>query len=263
VLIDDKSSVIGIVGGLGPQAGIDLANKIIKQTNAFIDQDHISLILMSLPSYVADRTDYLQGRISINPGLAIADIVKSLEDVGAGVIGIPCNTVHANPIWRIVLQDIDRRESKVKLVNMIVETVAYIESNWPEVRNVGVLGTNGAVESRVYSECLISKDMCAILPDYHTQNNVVHPSIVGKKYGIKANPDIPSDRARNNLLHAASELVAKGAELIVSGCTEIPLVIKEDMIDNVHIIDPTLVLARSLIRSTSPEKLCESFNNSC
>ena len=171
--------------------------------------------------------------------------------------------MHANPIWKIILQDIDRRESKVKLVNMIVETVAYIKSNCPEVTNVGVLGTNGAVESRVYSECLMSQDMCAVLPDYHTQNNVVHPSIVDKEYGIKANPDIHSDRARNDLLYAASELVTKGAELIVSGCTEIPLVIKEDMIDNIHIVDPTLILARSLIRYTSPEKLCESFNNSC
>ncbi len=58
-MIYDKSSVIGIVGGLGPQAGIDLANKRIKQTHAFMDQDHISLIFMSLWSYVVDRTDYL------------------------------------------------------------------------------------------------------------------------------------------------------------------------------------------------------------
>ena len=66
---NNSNPIIGIVGGLGPQAGVDLANKIMDQTISNSDQGHISVVLLSMPSNVVDRTQFLLGKVSDNPGV--------------------------------------------------------------------------------------------------------------------------------------------------------------------------------------------------
>ena len=65
--------LLGILGGMGPQAGLDLAQKLIAATRADNDQDHVPFVLFSLPGSVADRTAYLLGVSGTNPAYAIAD----------------------------------------------------------------------------------------------------------------------------------------------------------------------------------------------
>ena len=98
------SKVIGIIGGMGPAAGVDLARKLISQTNAATDQEHLPFILVSYPDQVADRTAFLVEGKEANPGKDIAGLVEHLEEQGAAVIGMACNTAHASAIISLVLE---------------------------------------------------------------------------------------------------------------------------------------------------------------
>jgi len=94
--------IIGIVGGVGPYAGVDLVTKILNLKKAVKDQDHLPLALMSLPGLIHDRTAFLLGETDVNPAYAISRIIMKLRQVGADVVGIPCNTAHAPSIFNLI-----------------------------------------------------------------------------------------------------------------------------------------------------------------
>ena len=247
--------VIGIVGGVGPQAGVDLASKITSQTSAECDQEHLSVVLLSLPAHISERTAFLQGADVENPGVAIAAVIAQLESFGVTVVGIPCNTAHAPSIFSVIKEDMARRDSSVKLVDMVAETMAYMRRHHADVERVGVLTTTGAQLARIYPRALESDGRGIIVPTSDDQERIIHPAIVDRSYGIKACSHPVSHRAANELLRSARALVIAGAEVVVLGCTEIPLAILDKQIDGVAIIDPTLILARALIRVVAPKKL--------
>ena len=247
--------IIGIVGGVGPHAGIDLASKITSQTSANSDQGHLPVVLLSFPARISERTAFLVGTERENPGVAIAAVIEQLERCGAGVVGIPCNTAHAPPILDIIKANMTHRDSAVTLLNMVAEMVAFLRSHHADVRRVGVLATTGAQRARIYTRALERQGLLVVVPTDDDQDRIVHPAIADEHYGIKACASPVSPRARNDLLRSVRALASAGAEAIILGCTEIPLAITEREIDGVAIIDPTLVLARALIRAVAPEKL--------
>jgi aspartate racemase len=235
---------IGIVGGVGTFAGIDLYRKIYKHTDARTDQDHLPLVLVSVPAEVADRTMFLQGEAEENPGIAIARIIKTLASAGAEVVGIPCNTAHSPLIFNEILK---RVPGNIRLLNMVEEVGRYMSINYPEIERAGILGTTGTVRSKVYTDVLSTFHIEAIYPNEQMQKRLVHPAIYDKGYGIKAFSDPVTDRSRNDLLKVASSLVSHGSEAIVLGCTEIPLAIPETTLGHSIIIDSVSILAQALI----------------
>ena len=94
--------LIGIIGGVGPFAGLDLQRKILEQTVAAADQEHLPVISVSWPGPIADRTEYLLGRVPENPAYAILEQLRLLAAAGATVAGIPCNTAHAPAIFDVI-----------------------------------------------------------------------------------------------------------------------------------------------------------------
>jgi len=247
--------MIGVVGGVGPYAGLDLARKICDQTLATTDQDHLPLVVVSIPRGIEDRTRYLLGQTDTNPGHALADIVFDLERARATVVGIPCNTAHAPPIFDAILDRLDRVRSTVKVVHMLNEVLAHLRTRHPRVGTVGVLSTTGTQRSGIYTDLLASSGIAALAPPDDVQEALVHPAIYDPDYGIKAQASPVSERARRDLLAAADGLIERGAEAIVLGCTELPLALPEPAIGDVPLVDPTLVLARALIREEAPHKL--------
>jgi aspartate racemase len=239
--------MIGIVGGVGTFAGIDLYRKIYKYTEARTDQDQLPVALVSIPHKVPDRTLYLQGEVKENPGIAIAEIINVLAGSGAEVIGIPCNTAHSPVIFDEIL---NRIPGNIKLLNMVEEVGRHISIHYPGIRKAGILGTNGTYLSNVYTEVLSTYKIGALYPDEGIQKSLVHPAIYDKSYGIKAFSDPVTDRSRRDLLEAASSLIQQGAEAIILGCTEIPLAIHEPRIGQCIIIDSVSVLAQALIRNS-------------
>ena len=99
---------IGIVAGAGPYAGLDLAQKILQQTSAIVDQDYLPTISISTPAEISDRTRFLLGQTSKNPAHAIFRNLSELAELGATVVGIPCNTAHASAIQEVFLEKLEQ-----------------------------------------------------------------------------------------------------------------------------------------------------------
>ncbi|MCA9956391.1 MAG: aspartate/glutamate racemase family protein, partial [Anaerolineales bacterium] len=108
---------IGVVGGVGPFAGIDLLGKIAAQTAVNLDQDHLTVLNWSQPAKIVDRTEYLLGQVDENPATALAAQVQQLAKMGAGVVGIPCNTAHAPRIFNQIRADLAAANCDVQLLH--------------------------------------------------------------------------------------------------------------------------------------------------
>jgi aspartate racemase len=248
-MVDSKK--IGVVAGVGPFAGVDLLRKIAEQTRAAQDQEHLTVLSISQPSAVADRTAFLLSGLGPNPGLAIGEQLKLLRSIGASVAGIPCNTAHAPEIYNQILT---LSPAGLKLLHMIEEVATFMHRNHPQIVRVGILSTTGTRNTQIYPNYLGPEGFETLLPAMTIQEDLIQPAIDDTDYGIKA-LGFNAPRAREQLLKGFEDLRSQGAQAVVLGCTEIPLVIHERQLRDVVIIDPTLILARALIRTAAPTRL--------
>ena len=246
---------IGIVAGAGPYAGIDLAQKILQQTRAKIDQDYLPTVSISTPADIADRTSFLLGQIGDNPGHAIFSNLSELADLGATVVGIPCNTAHAPTIQKVFMKKLEQSEIIVKVLDMISETIDFLKEACPEVKIVGVLSTIGTWKAGFYPKFLSEAGYQVRILDEPKQQILHDEALLHPEYGIKIQAHPVSTVARKILLEGVHELEKQDAQAIVLGCTEIPLGLPERKMGKLFFIDPTLILARALIREFCPEKL--------
>jgi len=213
---------LGVLGGMGPAATLDFLAKIHAFTPAESDQDHIRVIADINPK-VPDRN---------GPGGAagpvLAEMAGALAGAGADVLAIPCNTAHA-------YADLIQRASGLPLIDLI-ETGATAAYETGAMR-VGVLGTRGAL--RLYREYLAAQAMELVSLDTDRQE-----AFMGLLYRIKAGDLGPGLRAEMGAL--AELLVDSGAEVVLAGCTEVPLVLEAGDL-SVDIIDPGELLARRCV----------------
>lgn len=245
--------MIGIVGGVGPLAGIDIVQKIIEETKANKDQDHLSVLLFSLPCQIPDRTEYLVGKIQESPATSITSIIKRLSAAGATYAAIPCNTAHAPLIFDQIQKNIEEEAIPILLISMIEYTVKYIQSKYPG-KKVGILSTTGTWKEGIYRNALRSQGIEIVEPDEVLQTQV-HAAIYDKAYGIKAQSSPVNPKAVAELEKVATVLASNGAEVLILGCTELPLAFTEQSWNNIPLIDPNRILARSLIGLMDPSKL--------
>jgi len=247
--------MIGIVGGVGPYAGLDLAKNVFNNTLANTDQEHLPLVMLSVPETILDRTEYLLNIVEDNPGRAIANVILKMETIGATVAGIPCNTAHQKEIIGLTRQVLTENNAQILLLSLIDETIKAIVAEYPNFKKIGVLSTTGTYQFNIYSEPLKNAGLEPVIPPIDIQEKIVHPAIYNKDYGIKAKSNPVTDRARTDLLAMIDLLKQNGAELIIKGCTEIALAIPEQIVYGIPTIDPSIVLARSLIKHINPQKL--------
>lgn len=248
-------TMIGIIGGVGPYAGVDLVTKILDHTRAGVDQEHLPLVLLSCPQRIVDRTEYLQGNVQPNPGFALGRLAVQAAVAGARVVAIPCNTAHAPKIFEVVDASLRAHRKDVQLVHMVDEVVASILRLPTRPKTVGVISTSGTFNCRLYRNALTAKGFRVVRPETSTQESLVHPAIYAS-YGIKARSNPVAERAVTDVQLVARNLIARGAEVIVLGCSELPLVFPDrQSFEGVPLIDPATILARALIAKTFPEKL--------
>lgn len=247
----NKLKTIGIVGGIGPYAGLNLVRKIFDQTKANCDQDHLPISILSYPHSIPDRTEFLLGKSDENPAIAIAEVIKTFHENGINLIGMPCNTAHAIPIFSEIIRRIPK---EVKLIHLIEKVSEYIQAKHSSVKKVGILSTTGTYVTKIYKNCLSKYDLFGVQVSEEIQKNYIHPAI----YGIKScsNPVAQKDKMR--LKKGIEFLISENVEVIILGCSELPLAILEDEINGIPIIDSTKILARELILESAPEKLLRS-----
>ena len=248
-------NTIGIIGGMGPQAGLDLMQKVLDATSAQTDQDHLPVALLSYPGAIPARSPFLAGRSDENPADAIAEVARRLDMIGVTVAGIPCNTAHAPAIFDRILEHLRAAGCRLRLLHMIDEAVTSVARTSPDLKRVGVLSTAAVARLGLYRTRLEAAGFEPVLPEADVQERLVTPVIFDEGWGIKARSHPVTPQARQTLLEAVAHLADRGAEAVILGCTELPLAIPERHIGGVAVIDPTSALAHALIRETYPEKL--------
>ncbi len=247
--------MIGIVGGIGPYAAIDLLKKVYDNTLANNDQEHLDTVLFSTSSKIKDRTEYLEGRVEVNPAFAIAKVLIKLQNTGVTVAGIPCNTAHSDKIFKVIQDELKKYNSSITVLHMIEETIVFLKKNYPNYNKIGVLSTTGTYNSNIYKSRLESNGYEVIRPSLEMVEKVIHPAIYHPQYGIKTVSTPIQEQARKNLIQGVDYLTKKGAQLIILGCTEIPLALTQKKINGIPTIDPANVLSRALIQFIDTKKL--------
>jgi len=170
--------------------------------------------------------------------------------VNEDLVSIKDNLIYVND-KSVLFPDVDHKD-----LNTIVEEVSnYIKEKHPKIKKVGLLSTIGTYKSKIYSEILEKNNIDVITPTKKIKQDLVHNAIYNKLYGIKSQSNPVSSIAKAKLIEAVKYLQNQGAEAIILGCTEIPLAIKNKDVSNLILIDPTTILARSLIKETYPNKL--------
>jgi aspartate racemase len=253
----EKKNIIGIVGGMGPQAGIALVNNILKHSDVRSDQEHLSFVLMSFPADITDRTLFLEGRSLYNPAYSVASVIDKLNSAGANIIGIACNTCHAPEIMNVILEETERKAFSIKLLNMPVETCRYISEHYFPGARIGIMGTNGTYKSGFYSKLLEELGYKAIVPDPAFQAEVIHEMIYSKEFGLKSNTRVVSHHAKKLFKNAEEYFLKAGVETIILACTELSLFAEIDGFSLLPLVDSLDVLSRALIR----EAVCDENIN--
>ncbi len=224
--------ILGILGGMGPEATANLYQEIVKLTPAQKDQDHIPTLIFSFPQ-IPDRTTAIRNNDrSIIPYLV--EGTTRLEKAGASFIVLPCNTVH-------FFHDDMQRAVKIPILHMIRETADVVARSYPNARRIGLLASDGTVATGLYEREFSARGMKLVYPDEPIQKDCVMKAI----YGIKAGGDKQSNEEL--LFTAGKNVERKGAEVIVLGCTEIPLAFNPQRA-SVPVINATRVLAEAAIR---------------
>ncbi|SFK54139.1 aspartate racemase [Halobacillus dabanensis] len=235
--MNDK--IIGILGGMGPEATAECYLKIIRATNASKDQDHFRVIIDS-NAKIPDRTEAISGR-GANPVPEMIHTAKNLEKLNVDVACIPCMTSH------YFIEEVQKAVS-FPLLNAFLELKKYIQDYYPHVKKIGVLATTGTLETGLFNEYL--DYLHVINPTPYTQNDKVMRAIYGKN-GIKSGNT--GGEPLHLLKEASQELMDNGAELIISGCTEIGLVLKPYHLP-VPLVDPMEVVANVVVKETVYQK---------
>lgn len=235
-----KIARIGIIGGMGPEAGIALMAKVVAAEHVVRDQDHLPVVLDSDPT-IPDRTACLL-RGGPDPLPAMIAAGRRLAACGVTVCGVGCMTAHA-------FLDGLRAALPYRVLSAFEELARAIAANYPRARRIGILATSGSRAAGIFEKNLGVSGLECVWPSTEDQENLVMEAIYGKR-GIKAGER--GEYPRSLLGRAAAELAASGAELVVAGCTEVPLALRGEDIA-LPLLDPMEILAAALVRDARGE----------
>jgi aspartate racemase len=226
---------LGVVGGVGPAATVDFLQKVVRNTPAHRDQDHLKVLVEQNPQ-IPDRTEHLLGK-GPDPTLSLYATCRKLQAGDADLIAIPCNTAHA--FIELIQPHLD-----IPIVNMLTATVSHVRESFPSLREVGLLATSGTLSSRIYHRALQKQGLREIVPPPALQLQMMN-AIYGPQ-GVKAG--FTTGACVGDIDAVINDLVSRGVKVIILGCTELPLLFnrREPPRDDGHrvtLVDPTEILA--------------------
>lgn len=204
-----RTKTVGVLGGMGPAATLDFFARVLAATNAGTDQDHLRLIIDCNPK-LPNRNDAIAGS-GPSPGAELAAMARGLEQAGAELLVMPCNTAHA------FLTDI-KSATALPVISIIDVTVAATVSVAPNASSVGLLAAEGCIKAGLYQSAFAKLGVATLTPEAKAQELFMRTL-----YRIKAGDLDASVKA--DMREIADGLAAAGARAIVAGCTEVPLVL--------------------------------------
>ena len=221
-------NIIGIIGGLGPMATAYFLQLIAQMTDAVTDQEHIEVLIHSKPQ-IPDRTNFILGRSQQSPVPDMVAVGKSLEEQGATMLAIPCITAH-------YFQKELEETIGIPIINAIVETAEYLKSRG--IRKVGIMATDGTIESGIFQRALEEKRIEVIIPTKDCQRKVM--------YLIYENVKAGKPMEKNVFQEVSGELFENGAQVVLLGCTELSLMKRDCELDKAF-LDVLEILARKVV----------------
>lgn len=234
---------IGILGGMGPLATIDLFEKIVQHTPANNDQEHHRMVIYNNPKIPSRIEAIVEQKEDPLPEMIRS--ARLLEAAGVDFIVIPCNTAH---FWYEKLQ----AEVKVPILHMIENTATVIQESYLELANqILLLSTTATLQQGLYQKAFHAKGMHLTIPKQDEQQIVAAAINEVKASRIQSNSQIG---ALNQML---ARYRSKGIVAVLGGCTEIPLLFPY-LDEGMEKLDPTLFLAKTAIGLAKEEKsLCD------
>lgn len=234
--ISDKAGgrrgFLGVLGGMGPLATADFLGKLVENTPAKVDQDHIPVIVYG-DCTTPDRTANIVGA-GPSPLPKLLAGIAHLELAGVKAICIPCNSAHC---WYDELAS----AASVPVFHIVKASAEQVRKKAPEARTVGVLSTFGTHQMGIYRNTLADLGYSVVTPTDNEFHTLVSPAIAM----IKANR---LDEAEDVFHEAASRLRGRGAEIVILGCTEIPIGMRRQYRENPALfVDSNDALALTVI----------------
>lgn len=226
---------IGILGGMGPAATVDLMQKVIDATPAKRDQEHVPMIVWNIPQ-IPDRNVYIaaseQGKSDLYPSPcpAMCAGAKALAAAGAEAIVIACNTAHH---WA------DQVAVAANIPVIHIADAALTQLQRANLDNAMLLATNGTHQLGLYEKRAAKFGVTLYRPDDSSQARIM-AVIALVKAGRMA-------EARDEMLMTLDGLTASGAKIFLLGCTELPMVVRGTQFE-ANSIDATMALANEIIR---------------
>lgn len=219
---------LGVIGGLGPMATAYYLELVVRMTDVKRDQDHPEIIIANIPS-IPDRTAFILGNSQNDPLGPMVEIGHQLKRMGATVVATPCITAH---YFHEALQE----GIGLPLIHAIRATADALCS--AGVRKVGLMATDGTVQSGIFQHQVEELGMDLVLPGETGQHGVMTLIYDQVKAGLE--PDMTLFAAIRD------ELRSKGAQAVVLGCTELSLLKKQQELGE-GILDALEVLAKESV----------------
>lgn len=224
--------IIGILGGMGPLATVDLFEKIVRNTNSRRDQEHFKIIIYNNPHIPSRVEAIMKGTES--PLDELIESARLIESAGADFIVMPCHTAHN---WLPELQ----RETKIPIINMVDLVTDHIEARRDKFSDkILLLATTATIKSKIYQESFEKFGIKLLIPEECNQNLIASAIDEVKAGNVENNPFLCS------LYQIIEKQKQAGVSAIIGGCTELPLLFPF-LPDGIEYIDPTLLLAKTAI----------------
>lgn len=228
--MDSAIPKLGVLGGMGPLATVDFLRKLVEETPASTDQDHVPTVVYSAP-YTPDRTASILGK-GPSPLPAMLTGTRLLAQWGASCIAIPCNTAH---YWYRELAE----SSAIPILHIADAACDHAARKVPPGGCIGILATAGTLVSGVYQGRIEARGFQCLNPEQTDLDRLIMPAIYQIKAGHIA-------AATPLLEEAKSRLLARGARQVIMACTEIPLGLGIGEPDE-YLVDATQALARTCV----------------
>lgn len=222
-----REKVVGILGGMGPEATIDLFSRIVEETHAKCDEDHLRIIIDNNPKIPSRQDAILNGTESPVP--AMVETAKNLKNAGADFIILGANTAHF--FYDEVASQVD-----IPFLHIINEAVKELLRSYPNIKKIGVMATNAAVKTKLYNNCCAKFNIDVIDLNEEEQNKI-HNTIFNFKYNGLTEDNVKA------ACESVTNLISEGAEAIIMGCTEIPIILKGQSF-SIPLIDPNDIIGK-------------------
>ena len=224
---------LGVIGGMGPEASYYYYGEVIKHTKAEKDQEHIDMVILSHAT-MPDRTTAIITKDDKELIKTICNDAKTLESLGVSNIAITCNTSH-------YFYDHIQKAVNIPVINMVHESVAYAVREFENVKRIGIMGTDGTINSKIYHKECRKLGVTPVKPSEERQKDVmslIYDDIKSGKTGDKKKFD-----------RVMAEFMRKGCVADILACTVFSVYKSNHDVPSVCLDAMDVLVRESILRS--------------